>query len=211
MTNRKDLLRQVGEYYSGRIREHGATARGVDWNGEQSQSLRFDQLLRVAEGVTRFTLGEVGCGYGALVDHLAAANEVTAYHGVDLSPEMIAAATERHGDVSWAQFSRGSRIDRQVDYCVASGVFNVRLNMAEDDWLPYIRETLDAMNSVARRGFAFNALTSFSDPEKMRDYLYYADPGAMFDHCKRHYSRNIALLHDYGLYEFTILVRKDVA
>ena len=48
----------------------------------------------------------------------------------------------------------------------------------------------------------------YSDPERMRAHLYYADPCRLFDHCKRRYSRHVALLHDYGLYEFTILVRK---
>jgi hypothetical protein len=42
----------------------------------------------------------------------------------------------------------------------------------------------------------------------MRDDLYYADPCELFDHCKRQHSRNVALLHDYTLYEFTILVRR---
>lgn len=45
----------------------------------------------------------------------------------------------------------------------------------------------------------------------MKEHLYYADPAELFDHCKRNYSRNVALLHDYGLYEFTVLVRKDTA
>ncbi|REM56201.1 class I SAM-dependent methyltransferase, partial [Mycobacterium tuberculosis] len=49
---------------------------------------------------------------------------------------------------------------------------------------------------------------SYSDASKMRDDLYYADPCALFDLCKRRYSKSVALLHDYGLYEFTILVRK---
>lgn len=43
----------------------------------------------------------------------------------------------------------------------------------------------------------------------MQDYLYYADPYALFDVCKR-YSNNVALLHDYDLYEFTMLVREDL-
>jgi hypothetical protein len=58
------------------------------------------------------------------------------------------------------------------------------------------------------KGFAFNALTSYSDPERMKNTLYYADPCRLFDLCKREFSRDVALLHDYGLYEFTILVRK---
>ena len=39
--------------------------------------------------------------------------------------------------------------------------------------------------------------------------LYYADPCALFDYCKRSFSRNVALLHDYEIYDFTLLVRKS--
>lgn len=60
------------------------------------------------------------------------------------------------------------------------------------------------------QGFSFNCLTSYSDKEKMRPDLYYADPSKIFDLCKRRYSRNVAVLHDYGLYEFTVIVRKNV-
>jgi hypothetical protein len=41
----------------------------------------------------------------------------------------------------------------------------------------------------------------------MRNHLFYADPCEFFDLCKRRYSRNVALAHDYDLYEFTLLVR----
>jgi hypothetical protein len=68
-------------------------------------------------------------------------------------------------------------------------------------------DAIDRMASLSRRGFAFNMLTSYSDPARMRDDLYYGDPCRMFDLCKRKYSRNVALLHDYGIYDFTILVR----
>jgi hypothetical protein len=64
------------------------------------------------------------------------------------------------------------------------------------------------MHEFTARGFAFNCLTAYSDQDKMRPDLHYADPCELFDICKRKYSRNVALLHDYGLYEFTILVRK---
>lgn len=66
------------------------------------------------------------------------------------------------------------------------------------------------LDQTSRLGFAFNCLTSYFDEDKKRDYLYYADPGIVFDLCKRRYSRNVAVLHDYGLYEFTILVRKQL-
>ena len=96
------------------------------------------------------------------------------------------------------------------DYVVASGVLNVKLDASVAEWEGYVVETLDALHSLSLKGFAFNALTSYSDPEHMRDDLFYADPSWLFDHCKRTYSGQVALLHDYGLYEFTILVRKDL-
>jgi hypothetical protein len=55
-------------------------------------------------------------------------------------------------------------------------------------------------------------LTKYSDAERMagRPDLFYGDPLFFFDFCKRNFSRNVALLHDYGLYDFTIIVRKDI-
>ena len=44
-----DILTQVATYYSDKLAEHGETARGVDWNGEESQVLRFEQLCRIIE------------------------------------------------------------------------------------------------------------------------------------------------------------------
>jgi len=85
----------------------------------------------------------------------------------------------------------------------------VRLTTATDDWEKHVVATLEAMNAGTTRGFAFNCLTSYSDPPKRQPYLYYGDPCYYFDLCKRRYSGNVALLHDYGLYEFTLLVRKE--
>ena len=68
---------------------------------------------------------------------------------------------------------------------------------------------LDEFNRLSRRGFSSNFLTKYSDAEKMRPDPYYADPLFLFDHCKRNFSRNVALLHDYRLYDFTLVIRKD--
>jgi hypothetical protein len=62
------------------------------------------------------------------------------------------------------------------------------------------------MAELSRRGFAFNVLTKYSDPERMRPDLYYADPLFLFNYCKKSF-KSVALLHDYPLYEFTILVK----
>jgi hypothetical protein len=133
---------------------------------------------------------------------------ISSYLGVDISEDMARSARSRHASVANARFITASEPDAVADYGLASGIFNVRQGRSDAEWLDYLETTLDVLDRTSRHGFAFNCLTSYSDEDKKRDYLYYADPSRLFDRCKRRYSRQVALLHDYGLYEFTILVRK---
>lgn len=206
--NRNELLSDVANYYSEKLAQHGDTAQGVDWNGENGQTLRFEQLLKVASSQTPFSLNDLGCGYGALIEFLAREYKSFSYTGIDVSAEMIRAAMQRYQGYVDARFVTASEPDQVADYGVASGIFNVRLSRSDAEWRDYFEATLDVLDRTSRLGFSFNCLTSYSDSDKKRDYLYYADPCMVFDLCKRRYSRNVALLHDYGLYEFTILVRK---
>jgi len=204
-----DILAEVADYYSSKLAEHGETPRGVDWNGEESQHVRFEQLSRVIDRPGAFSVNDLGCGYGALYDFLAGRFPDVTFNGCDVSADMVHAAQKRHAGISAARFTVSARPDQSSDFGIASGIFNVRLGRSDTEWLEYLLQTLDILDSTSSRGFAFNCLTSYSDADRMRDYLYYADPCVLFDLCKRRYSRHVALLHDYGLYEFTLLVRKD--
>lgn len=207
--NTVQLLAEVANYYTERLSEHGVTARGVDWNGEEGQIIRFEQLCKIIDPKrTSFKLNDIGCGYGALLDYLADKYVNCTYLGIDVSIEMIKAAIEQHATSKYVRFITGSAPDESADYGLASGIFNVRLERTDEEWLNYVQETLDVLDQTSLSGFAFNCLTSYSDEHKKRNHLYYADPCKLFDLCKRRYSRHVALLHDYGLYEFTILVRK---
>lgn len=207
--DRTDLLSKVAEYYTDKLAQHGETPRGVDWNGEESQTLRFMQLCKIIDTSNPFTINDIGCGYGALYDFLAHKFESFAYSGIDVSESMIQTARQRYQDKSNAHFFLSSKPDQVADYGIASGIFNVRLERSDEEWRAYIEDTLDVLDHTSRLGFAFNCLTSYSDVDKMRGHLYYADSCVLFDLCKRRYSRNVALLHDYGLFEFTILVKKS--
>ena len=207
--NKINLLDEVATYYSEKLAQYGKTPRGVDWNGEESQNVRFKQLCKIIDPKTSsFSLNDLGCGYGALLGYLRNKNATCTYLGVDISQEMIKAAKQSHASNVRARFIASEEPDKVADYGFASGIFNVRLDRSEAEWFDYLHSTLDVLDRTSKLGFAFNCLTSFSDEDKKRSYLYYADPCRVFDLCKRHYSRQVALLHDYGLYEFTILVRK---
>ena len=204
-----NLMIEVARYYSKKIIEHGDTPSGVDWNGGESQMVRFEQLCKIIEPETSsISLNDMGCGYGALLDYLRKKYANFTYLGVDISQEMINASEQRHTTSEQVRFMTAAEPDEAADYGLASGIFNVRLGQTDDEWFDYLQSTLDILDRTSNLGFSFNCLTSYSDEDKKRDYLYYADPSRLFDLCKRRYSRQVALLHDYGLYEFTILVRK---
>jgi SAM-dependent methyltransferase len=210
MQNKKDdILGDVALYYEQKLAQHGETPRGVDWNGEESQIVRFEQLCKIIDIETPpGSCNDLGCGYGALLDFLRAKSYSGEYCGIDVSAAMVSTARSRFAHDPKARFMVASEPDSIANYGLASGIFNVRLNNPDDEWLEYIWSVLDVLDRTSRHGFAFNCLTSYSDEDKKRDYLFYADPCAMFDFCKTRYSSQVALLHDYGLYEFTILVRK---
>ncbi len=201
-------LDHVKSYFDKRIQEHGASARGADWNGNESQNTRFDQLLKIIEAPS-FSILDYGCGSGALADYLTEKGFHAEYHGFDILESAIEVARKMHANHSGCTFYGDKDKLPVCDYVVASGIFNFRGARSFEDWTNYVIGVLHHFNELSRKGFASNFLTGYSDADKMRTDLYYADPLSLFDYCKRNFSKNIALLHDYRLYDFTILVRKD--
>ena len=203
------ILRKVRDYYNDKIETHGANHRGVDWPTGESQTLRFDQLIRlIDEPAKGFSVNDYGCGYGALAQYLVDCGFVFNYTGFDISDSMIYRARELSDPIDNRAFTTDHKTLAPTDYSFCSGVFNVKLDIPVADWEQYVFNILDQAWQYSTKGLAFNMLTKYSDPERMRSDLYYADPGRMFAYCKTHFSRYVALLHDYELYEFTILVRR---
>jgi SAM-dependent methyltransferase len=198
-------LDPIERLYSESLHKSGVAPAGVGWKDEASHRLRFAKLLEIVRGHDRpFTVNDLGCGYGALLDFMREHElPVGAYAGYDISEPMLAAARARVGTAG-ATWIQGAALTRAADFSIASGIFNVRLDAADAPWEAYIEATIADLAAHSTRGFAFNLLTSHVDYRE--PHLYYGDPARYFDLCKRKYKR-IALLHDYPLYEWTMLVR----
>jgi len=205
----KRILDKVNKYYTEKISEFGATSKGVDWNGQESHYLRFNQLAKVIRTNSNFSILDYGCGYGSFIDFLNK-NDFSQfeYIGFDISNDMLSNAKEQFKS-EHLKFVNDIDSIAKIDYTIASGLFNVKLDESESKWESYILKSLDIINDKSVKGFSFNVLTSYSDTEYKKDYLYYANPMILFDYCKKNYAKNIVLLHDYNLYEFTIIVRKE--
>jgi SAM-dependent methyltransferase len=201
------ILAHAASYYASRLAQHGATPQGVDWNGAESHERRHAQFLRLLAADPDASVLDLGCGFGDFLRFLRASGHRGRFIGYDVAASMIEKARALYGEDHDRQWHVGARPAEAADFAVASGIFNVRGDIPEDDWRAYVRDTIDILASAGRRGFAFNALSLSSDPDRRRANLNYADPAAMLGHCLSRYGRSVALLQDYGLYEFTVIVR----
>jgi len=207
-----ETQKRLNKYFTEKLETFGATAKGVDYNGETAQRTRFAELSRIIEPGKKFSLIDYGCGYGAMFEFINSRGWDFEYYGVDIIEKMVIAGREKFNSFSNVQFTTREEELPKTDYLVAAGIFNIKLDSSYEDWQGFVCETLPRMNALCIKGFSFNMLTRYSDTDRMaeRPDLFYGDPLFFFDFCKRNFSRNVALLHDYGLYDFTILVRKDV-
>lgn len=201
-------LTDVERFFSTSVEKFGATPRGVDWNGPERQLRSLTASLQLFANDRGFSVTDLGCGYGALCALMREHDYNAEYLGIDISPAMIQHAAEIFKHDSRANFVVGRALQTLTDYVIASGIFAKRLDIDDEKWEAFMLDTIDQMDKNSRRGFAFNCLTSYSDEDKKRSDLYYADPCWLFDLCRRKYSRNVALLHDYENWEFMIIVRK---
>lgn len=207
----EETQKKINQYFANKLDTFGATPQGVDYNGPEAQNIRFEQLVKVIDPTQKFSVIDYGCGYGALIDFLEKKDWDFEYYGIDLVEKMIITGREKHAGSPNIHFATDEREAPLADYLIAGAIFNMKLDASYQEWQDFVLATLRKMNELCSKGFSFNMLTKYSDADRMteRPDLFYGDSLFFFDFCKRNFSRNVALLHDYELYDFTILVRKQ--
>jgi SAM-dependent methyltransferase len=206
MKNEK-IKSEILHYFGKKYHEYGLTPKGADWNGSEAQIIRYMQIIKLFSG-DGFSVLDYGCSYGAFSKFLFEKYPDAQYVGYDILEEVIEAATVENATDTRVSFLSQRNNGEQYDYVIASGTFNYMGHAAYDEWESAVLLELTEMFETSRRGIASNFLTKYSDEEKMKSYLYYADPTVLFDFCKNKMSRNVSILHDYDLYDFTLIVRK---
>ena len=116
------IYKDIDNYYSDKLEKYGASAKGVDWNSEKSQIVRFEQLSKIIQ-IERSTINDIGCGYGKYLEYLIKNNKIIHYKGYDLSEAMIKAASKQFPKNKFYHISNLDEIDN-AEYSISSGIFN---------------------------------------------------------------------------------------
>jgi hypothetical protein len=204
----KQTIKQIEGLYTDNLKEHGISSESVGWPNKQDHTLRFQKLFQGVDLTRICSLNDLGSGYGAVLDYLSSVNtSLESYFAYDISQDMLDDIDiQRYKQTNIKKFL-GPNLSTPADFSIASGIFNVRFSETDELWQDYILETLSNLNESSIQGFSFNLLSTYVDFKK--DHLFYGDPLFFFDYCKEKFSRYVSLFHDYKLWEWTIVVKKE--
>jgi SAM-dependent methyltransferase len=193
------------ERYRGYLTRHGASGAALGWGPDAKQDLRFAALT--AEVLARPTSSvlDVGCGFADLYPFLRARGWRGQYTGVDLVPEFVQIARQRHGNIQLVA-GEPTALRGSWDFVIGCGIFNARLSAG--DHLGYVRATLRTCFDLARLAVCVDFLSDRADYQSER--ASHADPLAVLE-LGLALSPRVVLAHDYLPHEFKLLVVKDVA
>jgi len=184
--------------------EEGDSGQLVGWRNSASQIARFEVIQQLVSGVSFSSICDFGCGLGEYLHFLREHSFAGSYFGVDASLQMVRRAQAIHrGDLEATFYQMTS--PKSADLIVASGIFNVRLDQAEESWRKYVESNVSMMWERGSVGMVFNVLSTVSDPSRRNPTLFYMSPVDLIHMCLR-YSPDVRLAHHYGLYDSTVAV-----
>src|SRR4029079_5190210 len=93
------------------------------------------------------------------------------------------------------------------DYSIASGIFNVMLDQPVQRWEQFVATTLSQLHETSRRGLARNFGSALLAKQDIRPGLYGTSPERWIAFCRTAFGREVTLIDNYGMSEFTLLVR----
>lgn len=205
---------ELVQHYEHCLEQHGANHKGVDWPNEKDMNTRFAVMLDISKPfnkLNQFTLLDLGCGYGALLDYLKNHDLLNRFHykGIDLSQKMIQVAIDKH-DASHFE-RRDILIEKLVadsfDFIIMNGLFTEKRHLSQANMEMFFVKMIKAAYEASRLGIAFNVMNHHVD--WMRDDLFYLPFDRIVSILKENTSRHLTIRADYGLYEYTVYVYKQ--
>ena len=211
-----EITKRFRDHYSGTFAEHGATARGVDWGSDESVELRHEimfnllrhDLLHDTDDWKNVSVLDVGCGYGGFWKFLSTKEDPPRYKGIDVAPNMIESAARSFPEAAFEcadLFDLGP--EKKYDYVVCNGVLTQKLEASSIAMGDYALKLIDRLFSHARRGAAFNVMST--KVNYTVDNLYYRHPMEIFSHCLATLTPRIRVDHAYPLYEYTVYLYRE--
>jgi len=179
------------KFYISALKQHGNSAKGINWSSKQSQEIRFKTILELLpEDLSEFTIGDAGCGFGDFYSYMIIhKKKPKKYLGIDSLTQMCA-ITKKQTQCNTLHLNICQDKLPTQDYYVCSGALNI---LTSFETYLFIQNCYKS----SKHGFIFNVL--FGDKEsKTYNYMsnYHVEKIAKELGVKSVVLRDNYLLHD---------------
>ena len=181
----------IAENYRKLFLEHGSGPAVGQWS-EEGQRFRFEKLSEIAD-LSGASLLDLGCGLGDFYPHLAKTFEAVDYTGIDIVPEIVAAAQAAHprGRFFCTNVLE-TGFEASFDYVMISGMFNNRRPRGTD----FMKSMLSFAFDHCTKGIGFNFTSTYVN--FMDETMQYHDPVEILQYCLDHLTRKVSMHHHYN-------------
>lgn len=219
------LTKKEHDFYTAALAEATEGPASTGYGHPVNQEVRFDVFDKVTRDIAydnHWSLLDVGCGTGDLLQHLMSEDRTPRmYHGFDRDARMIEVAEKRFaanadmwdpGDLQWFEGDATDlymRVDETMyDVVACIGV----LALKPEQWsyattLAYVKDQISRMVDYANHMAVITLWSTWKNnilPEEMN-----VNPSDILSWALEQYQR-VDLYHSYAPHDFTLVIHNDV-
>lgn len=204
MSKNSTIIKNSNKIYDKSSKEYGLSSQAVLWGDQQTQYLRFKEILNFIPLSENISILDVGCGNAEFYKFLNFNGFIGSYTGFDINENLLAQSRENYKDIVVEKRDiLEDTIEEKFDYVIVSGLFNC--NYGQD--MKWTLEMIKALDKLANTKVIFNAISSYVNFKN--DTAFYIDPKEITDFILKNISTNMTLVHGALPYNFTIAINKS--
>lgn len=205
--------KSIFKFYESCYDRYGDCPLGVDWPKIEDVDKRYNVMLDIIKDKsTKATLLDFGCGLSHLYEYLLH-NNITSinYSGLDISEKFTEASKKKFPNITYYNIDLLSDNHLELplfDYIIMNGIFTEKRDLSHSEMFGFLCKLINKVFTYVEIGIAFNVMSPVVD--WYDDKLFYLSIDQILEYICKNLSRHVIIRHDYGLYEYTIYVYKEM-
>lgn len=205
--------KKISNHYKKCLEEHGDGHQGHDWPNRKDLLKRYKTMSELFKDRKNISVLDLGCGTGMFLDFLKNEELINEnnviYEGADISENHINIASNKFAKNKFYKIDvMRESLPKNYDFIIMNGIFTVKIDLDYSSMKEFFETFIKNIWPQVNHGIAFNVMSSHVDYE--RDDLFHLPHDVLADFITKNLSRNYIIRNDYGLYEYTAYIFKEL-
>lgn len=202
-------MKKLKDFYKKKFCIYGPKFEGVAWTNTNKTKKRYKTLLKVIEFANnkkKFSLLDVGCGYGELTKYLPK-NKQLKYFGIDIVEEMIIYSKNAYKNKNYKFYLKNIlKISKNYDFIVCNGIFTLKNDLTQKQMDMFFRKCINIFYKYSKIGFSFNVMSEVVDYKSK--ILYYPKLFEILKILEKKKINKIVIDNESTNYETSLFIKK---